>query len=223
MALNRLLLLAESVNRKIKAKEKKDREELEFLVSQVLSRVEVQHGRDGKDAPSLEEIMQEVRSLMPEPKIIQKTTVQQIKEEIADEKIRELIKQELPEPTVPEIRIIEKEQELDTSGFLTKDEFKKALRRIDQAIQANKGGGGFAAQVRDDLTTNINNNKQEIDELTANLSTLIDNLLAQGASTQDILQEVISSIDKNRRELELLNARTEEAFETSITKEDLEN
>ena len=112
------------------------------IVQQVMDSIEVRDGRDGKDAPSLPEIMEEVRSLIPEAKIVEHKTVQQIKEEISDEKVRELIRQEIPEPLTPEIRVIEKEVELDTSGFLTKKEFKDALHRIDEAIRGSRGGAG---------------------------------------------------------------------------------
>lgn len=62
-----------------------------------------------------------------------------------------------------------------------------------------------------------------IKDLNAALTLLITSLLAQGVDTQTILKLVNCTIDENKEQLELLNARTEEAYQTTITKEDLEN
>lgn len=147
MAIQELLLLG-----KARAKKKKKAQEKASLEAQIRSLIPTpEKGRDGRDAPGMDEILQNIKSLLPETKIVEHKTVQQVKEEISDEKVRKLIREELPEPTLPEIRIIEKEVEMDTSGFVTKKDLEKVLRRIDQAIQNNRGGGGMAQTLFDQL------------------------------------------------------------------------
>lgn len=136
------------------AKARKKRKDKASLVSQIASMVPVprngingKDGRAGKDAPTMEEILKEIKPLIPESKIVH--TTKTIREEIDEEKVRKLIKEELPEPRLPEIQVIEKEIDFDEGKFLTKKEFDKALKRIDQAIQVNRGGGGAGVQALD--------------------------------------------------------------------------
>lgn len=119
-----------------KARQRAERKERERLIKEILSKIEF------PETPKLKDIVKEVQKMLPEPKIIEHKTVQQIKEEISEEKVRKLIKEEFPNPTVPEIRIIEKQVEMDTSEFISRKEFKKYLRKIDSAIQSNRGGAG---------------------------------------------------------------------------------
>ena len=61
-----------------------------------------------------------------------------------------------------------------------------------------------------------------IEDLNETLTALVVGLLAQGLTNQEIIQNVKQAVDINNEELKLLNARTEEVYETTITKEDIE-
>lgn len=50
---------------------------------------------------------------------------------------------------------------------------------------------------------------------------LITTLTEQGETNEGILRTIEDTMGNNETELKLLNARTEEAYETTITKEDL--
>ena len=61
----------------------------------------------------------------------------------------------------------------------------------------------------------------EVDDLSEALDGLITSLLAQGVTSQIILEDVKQAIEKNEEELKLLNARTEEAYNTKLDKKDI--
>ena len=63
--------------------------------------------------------------------------------------------------------------------------------------------------------------QQEVDDLSEALDGLITSLLAQGVESHIILEDVKQAIEKNEAELRLLNARTEEAYNTGINEEDV--
>ena len=60
-----------------------------------------------------------------------------------------------------------------------------------------------------------------IEDLNDQFTTLVTGLLSQGVTTQDILRDVESTSSHIEEELQLLNARTEEAYDTKIDKKDL--
>ena len=60
-----------------------------------------------------------------------------------------------------------------------------------------------------------------IEDLNEQFTTLVTGLLVQGASTQDLLRGVESVAAHMEEELVLLNARTEEAYDTKIDKKDI--
>lgn len=136
-----LSLIAEA--RRRRRKREQDALSREQLVQDILKAIPVpkdgREGRDGRDAPELQEIVNEVLRRIPEPTIQQ--TVTEVREELDMEKVRRLIQEELPEIRTPEIQVIREEVNLDTSEFITSKDFNNALRRIDQAIQNNRGGG----------------------------------------------------------------------------------
>ena len=63
--------------------------------------------------------------------------------------------------------------------------------------------------------------QEKVDDLSEALDGLITSLLAQGVESHIILEDVKQAIEKNEAELRLLNARTEEAYNTGINKEDV--
>lgn len=98
------------------------------------------NGRDGRDAPTMEEILSEIIPQLPTPQ--NTTIVEEVVQELDEKKLRRLIQEEMPESKLPEIRVIEKEVDFDKGEFITKDEMEDILRRVDQAIQNTRGGGG---------------------------------------------------------------------------------
>ena len=127
---------------KVAIKRKRDKEE--EIISKVASRIPVpsdgEPGKNGRDAPTLEEILKEIKPLIPESKILH--TSNTIREEIDEAKLRRLIQEEIPEPRTPEIQIIERDLDLEKlSSYLTVKDFNTALQRIDKALQNSRGGG----------------------------------------------------------------------------------
>ena len=138
--------------RKRKEEEEAKRKEREALVQEiaetVLSRIERpkdgRDGRDGQDAPSLEQIMQEVRLALPEPKVVKETLQTTIREEVPEDKLVSLIQAQIPRAE-PKVQVIKEEVDFQKEDYLTKEDFReelnRALRRVDQAIQSSSGGG----------------------------------------------------------------------------------
>ncbi len=60
-----------------------------------------------------------------------------------------------------------------------------------------------------------------IEDLNTNLTSLITSLLAQGVESNIILEDVKQAIEQNEEQLTLLNARTEEAFDTKLDAKDI--
>jgi len=60
-----------------------------------------------------------------------------------------------------------------------------------------------------------------IEDLTQTIEELVTSLLLQGVSTQDILRGIESVAGHTEEELKLLNARTEEAYDTKLDKKDI--
>ena len=60
-----------------------------------------------------------------------------------------------------------------------------------------------------------------IEDLNTALTSLITSLIAQGVEGNIILDDVKKAIEKNELQLELLNLRTEEAFDTKLGEEDI--
>lgn len=95
---------------------------------------------------------------------------------------------------------------------------EREMRMLAGSIQARLiGGGGYPVSLHDDIAKN----KEEIDELAANLEALIQQLIAQGSSTQEILSTVITTIEANEKQTRLLATRAEEAWETGIDINDI--
>ena len=63
--------------------------------------------------------------------------------------------------------------------------------------------------------------EEEVAELSEALDGLITSLLAQGVEGHILLEDVKQAIEKNEEELKLLNARTEEAYDTKLDKKDI--
>jgi len=118
-----------------------------LLVERLLEKVTVPRGkdgtagRDGRDAPTLQEILEAIE--VPEP-IHQTTTVVQ---EVNPTDMEVFIKGLLPEinpedrPKVEQITNTIDVSEEKLEGFVTKKDFEEALRRIQDAISAGQGGG----------------------------------------------------------------------------------
>ena len=60
-----------------------------------------------------------------------------------------------------------------------------------------------------------------IEDLDTALTSLITSLLAQGVEGNIILDDVKKAVEKNELQLELLNLRTEEAYNTKLGEQDI--
>jgi len=115
---------------------------LESRLRSTLSYPTAKDGKDGRNAPTLEEIMAKVIPLIPEST---HTTVEQ---KIDMGELEEFIKGMLPEidpndrPKVEQITNTIDVSDEKLSSMVTQKEFKDALKRIQAAISSNAGGGG---------------------------------------------------------------------------------
>jgi hypothetical protein len=105
--------------------------------------------------PTLSQIVSEVLPLIPESTHTENTVVQMVEHptELTDESKASMeafirgVLPEIQEQDKPAVEQIIQETTIDVSdkkleGFVSQEEFKKALRRIQDAITANQSGGG---------------------------------------------------------------------------------
>ena len=192
----------------------------ELMIKTILSKLpEPTHGRDGsrgldgRNAPTITEIMAKVIPLIPQP------VERVVKQEIDFGDIEEFVRGMLPaeDPTMrpkSEQLIVEPSTK---QKYVTQDDLNDALRRVQSAIEQSSGGSSIPRSIIEDVADNT----QEIDSLTEALTNLITELLTQGETSQLTREELVSAIDHTREELELLNMRTEEAFDTKLDKKDI--
>ena len=115
------------------------------LIERLLAKVTLpipKDGIDGRDAPTLSDIMAQIH--IPEP--THTTVVQEVNPTDMEVFIRGLLPEIQPEDR-PAVEQIIQETTIDVSdekleGFVSQEEFKKTLRKIQDAITANAGGGG---------------------------------------------------------------------------------
>ena len=98
-----------------------------------------------RDAPTLSEVVAEMLPLMPESTHTETTVVQEVNPTDMEVFIRGMLPEIDPNDR-PAVEQIIQETTIDVSddklkGFVSQDEFKKALRRIQDAISASQGGG----------------------------------------------------------------------------------
>ena len=192
----------------------------ELMIKTILSKLpEPTHGRDGsrgldgRNAPTITEIMAKVIPLIPQP------VERVVKQEIDFGDIEEFVRGMLPaeDPTMrpkSEQLIVEPSTK---QKYVTQDDLNDALRRVQSAIEQSSGGSSIPRSIIEDVADNT----QEIDSLTEALTNLITELLTQGETSQLTREELVSAIDHTREELELLNMRTEEAFDTKLDRKDI--
>jgi len=205
----------------VAVRRKREQEALErserLLIERLLAKIELpiaKDGTDGRDAPTLSQILEAIE--VPAP-IHQTTTVVQ---EVSPTDMEVFIKGLLPEiqpedrPAVEQITNTIDVSDEKLEGFVTKKEFNKTLEKIQDAITAGQSGGH-------PLNPQIAENAEEIQELSDALNNLITTLSEQGLTTQDILRSIETVASHTQEELELLNARTEEAYDTKIDKKDI--
>jgi len=134
--------------RKRKAAAKASEDSLVERVQANLSYPTAKHGKDGRDAPTLSDIVEAVTPLLPETKIehTETTIVEKIKDGQIEDVVQMMLDAQLPEiqpedrPAVEQITIDVSDEKLE--GFVSKKDFDKALVRIQRAIQQGSGGGG---------------------------------------------------------------------------------
>lgn len=79
---------------------------------------------------------------------------------------------------------------------------------------------GYGAHIRSiqEIADRVENNELEIIALNESIEILIEGLIAQGTESNVLLEDVKQVIEE---QLKLLNARTEEAFDTKLNEEDI--
>jgi len=201
-------------------RKKKEKEELAF-VQKVISQL--------PQAPTIDDIVKQIPQPINKTEVVKEVhtkEVEVLKEQpLSPEAIESMIRQQMIDwaeykandntEIVPEIQVIR--EELDTDGLVTKEDLDGWLKKINNAILNNSGGGGGW---RSEFATL----DDRVDDLVGDLTELLTDIAGNTESLdklEEFFERTICAIQKNKEELELLNARTEEAYETSINKEDL--
>ena len=122
------------------------------LIERLMAKVSIPPpiaGKDGRDAPTLSEILEGVVPLLPETKVIETTVKEGFDEDLIDRMIKARLPEIQPEdrPKVEQITNTIDVSEEKLEGFVSKVEFKKALQRIQDAITANQSGGAPAREL----------------------------------------------------------------------------
>ena len=121
------------------------------LVERILAKVSIptpEKGKDGRDAPTMDEVLKGIIPYLPETKVEHTTVKEAIDESIIDRMINAKLPEIQPEdrPTVEQITIDVSDEKLEE--FITKKDFDKALIKIQRAIQGSAGGGGIQQLVK---------------------------------------------------------------------------
>lgn len=218
MASLKLLAAARNLSKQKELDKKRKEQEEASLIQKIVSQL--------PQAPTMDDIIKHIPQPINKTEVVKEVHTKEIEKPLDQDTIRKVVEEQLAKnkeldendnrPVLPEIKVIR--EEMDTEGFVTKKEMDDWLKQINRAILANAGGGGLAKQVERTLD-------QRVDDLVSELTDLLSDI-ATNTEALDRLEEfferTVSAIEANREELELLNARTEEAYETTITKEDLE-
>ena len=149
--------MAGSLRLKAKAKVavRKRKEAIEASDSSIVERIQAkvsiptpEKGKDGRDAPTMDEVLKGIIPYLPETKVEHTTVKETIDESIIDRMINAKLPEIQPEdrPTVEQITIDVSDEKLEE--FITKKDFDKALIKIQRAIQGSAGGGGIQQLVK---------------------------------------------------------------------------
>ena len=144
--MNNLHIKAKAIVAVRRKREKEAAEAREsLLVERLLEKVIVPRGkdgtagRDGTDAPTLSEIL----AAIPESTHTETTVVQEVNPTDMEVFIRGILPEILPEdrPAVEQITNTIDVSDEKLEGFVSQEEFKKTLQKIQDAITASQGGG----------------------------------------------------------------------------------
>ena len=121
-----------------------------LLIERMLEKVTVPRGqdgssgRDGTDAPTMQEILAELTPLLPESTHTETTVVQEVNPTDMEVFIKGLLPEIQPEdrPAVEQITNTIDVSDEKLEGFVSKKEFKKTLEKIQDAITASQSSGG---------------------------------------------------------------------------------
>lgn len=222
-------MVSSTLKNKAKAKVavRKRRKERESLVKSVLSEISVpepingtngengrdgRDGKDGRDAPTIDEILLKI----PKQEFDGVTAIE------FEDMFKAALDKELPkleDKFRPKVELIREEIPKDKlDSFITKKELDKVLRRVEEAIVYHSGGGG--QQLASEADEKVDKLIETLEVLLSDIASDTSNLDKLG-SLEDLLIGMADNIKEIREQDELLNARVEEAFETSINKEDI--
>jgi hypothetical protein len=160
---------------------------IETRLMDALSHPTPKDGRDGRDAPTLSDILAAIE--IPAP--IHTTVVQEVDPTDMEVFIRGMLPEVDPSDR-PKVEQIVNETTIDISdekleGLVSQKEFKDALRRIQDAISANQSSGTSPS-----IQEQIDDNELGIEDLIKVLEGLITDLMAQGATNEQILKGIES-------------------------------
>lgn len=155
---NKVQLATAIAKAKASTRRKKQEASQEALLSTLLSRVTLptpKPGKDGRDAPTLSEVLEAVTPLLPEAKVeqttVEKTIVQKIDAGELKAAMSDFIEAKLPEIEKqyrPKVELIREEiSDEKLEGFVTQKDLDKALRKVQEAITYHSGSGGGTPEV----------------------------------------------------------------------------
>lgn len=157
---SRAIARAKTATRKRRSKKDKD-DLLSKLVNsfkQPTDGIDGVKGKDGRDAPTLEDILSKVAPMLPEPRIevTEKTIVEKLDAGELEDIVEAMLAAKIPEISKelrPKVELIREEVDIDLEGFVSKEDFDKALIRIQDAITYHSGSRGKPSLI--ELSQNI--------------------------------------------------------------------
>lgn len=216
---NRFEIALAEFRAKKKLEEKKEQEKELALIKKVISQL--------PQAPSIDEIASRVVVPTPKQEIIKEVHTKEIEVvkpldrteilQVVDEQFRKMVEMEENNnrEILPEIKVIR--EEVDKSDLVTKKDLDEWLKKINNAILANTGGGGLAKVVEATTQERIDNLVSELTDLLKDISNNTESL----TKLESLMDNLVYAMLDSKKQLVLMNARQEEAFDTKIKEEDV--
>lgn len=137
--------LSKEKKRKLKAIDAALEAQDSSLIERILGRIVLptpEKAKDGENAPQMSEILEAITPLLPKTKVEQTTVVEKIDPQDMEEFIKGLLpKEDLTlRPAVEQITVDVSDDKLEE--FVSKEEMKEHLRKIQDAITGSQSNGG---------------------------------------------------------------------------------
>ena len=150
------LSLSKEKKKKLKELEKALEASDSSLIERILGRITLptpEKGKDGRDAPELSDILEAVTPLLPETKIEQTVIQEKIDKGDLEGMMDAMLTAKLPEirpedrPAVEQITNTIDVSDEKLEGFVSQEEMKQHLIKIQRAITASQSGGSGTPDV----------------------------------------------------------------------------